>query len=148
MTRMTQVLIAAALASLACARPVPTSDRPASGGVIVDRAEIAASGARNALEAVERATTHLTIQRTRNGSPVRITHRGVDSLILDPQVMVVVDGSPVRAIVEQLENIPAETIDYLQILNGREATMRFGSGAGNGAIVVRTSARREVVDPG
>lgn len=134
-------ILVPALLLLACAKPGPLDDGRIPGGTVLEREDIAATGGRNALEVVEKATTHLNIQRTRNGSPVRITHRGVDSFVLDPQVMVIVDGSPVRAVVEQLENIPAETIDYLQILSGREATTRFGSGAGNGAILIRTSAR-------
>jgi hypothetical protein len=52
----------------------------------------------------------------------------------------VVDGARVQTVVDHLKNIPAESILYIQILNAREASARYGSEAGNGVIMVRTAA--------
>lgn len=126
------------------AGPRPDSLEP--GGVVLDREYIEETRARNALEVLERSRTHLTIQRTREGSPARVTYRGVNSLLLDPQVLVVINGTPVQNVVEQLRDIPVAVIDYVQILSGREAAPRYGSVAGNGAIVVLTSARTPEIE--
>lgn len=143
MSRLVHAIVLPCLAAVllhACAAgPRPDSLEP--GGLVLDREDIADSRARTALEVIERAARHLNIQRTREGTPVRITHRGVDSLILDPQVLVVIDGNPVRDVANHLRDIPAASIDFVQILSGREAAPRFGSVAGNGAILVLTSAR-------
>lgn len=110
------------------------------GGTVITREEIRSMGVHNALEALERAKTSLVIQRTRNGSPVRIYHRGVDSLMLRSDIQVVVDGAMVQDGILALENIPASTILFIQVLSGREAAMKYGSSAGNGVVTVRTGA--------
>lgn len=110
------------------------------GGIVLTRQDIAAMGVRDAFHAVEKAATHLRIQRTREGSPEKITQRGVTSFILSSEILVVVDGARVQTVVEHLRSIPAESILYIQILNGQEASARFGSEAGNGVIMVRTAA--------
>ena len=110
------------------------------GGTIITQDEIRAMGVFNALEALERSKTSLVIQRTRNGSPARIYHRGMDSLMLRSDVQVVVDGAMVQDGIRALENIPASTVRFIQILSGREAAMKWGSSAGNGVVSVRTGA--------
>ncbi|MGH7476388.1 MAG: TonB-dependent receptor [Longimicrobiales bacterium] len=121
-------------------RSGPPDDGLEPGGLVITREEIDASGARDAFEVVERTITHLQIQRTRGGVPPRVTHRGIDTFNLSPQILVVVDGSRVRSVVGDLRAIPAESIEFIQILSDREATLRFGSDGGNGVIVVRTTA--------
>lgn len=117
-------------------------DSEIRGGVMISAHDIANSRARNAFEAIERARTHLLVQETQgtSGTDVRLIHRGIDSLVSDPQIMVVVDGTPVSAPIERLRSIPAESIAYIKVLSGREATPRFGTLAGNGLILVRTRA--------
>lgn len=114
-------------------------DAPVSGRVLTQK-EIRASGARNAMEALERGGTHLQIQRT-NSSRLRITHRGVDSFVIQPDVLVMIDGARVSHVESALRAIPTETIRYIQILSGREGALYFGAESGNGVIVVQTSAR-------
>jgi hypothetical protein len=80
------------------------------------------------------------IQRTREGSPVRIYQRGVSSLYVAPDIQVVIDGALVNEGVDALSNLLAEHVESIQILNAREATVRFGANGGNGAIIVRTTA--------
>lgn len=139
---LTAVLCALMAASCAAHRPPPEEDGLEPGGQILTRQDILEMGARDAMQAVERAATHLKIQHTRAGTPVKITQRGVGSFILNSEILVVVDGTRVNTVVQHLENIPAESIEFIQILTGREAAARFGSDAGNGVILVKTSAGR------
>ena len=37
-----------------------------------------------------------------------------------------------------LESIPAENIDYIHVLSARVGVLKYGTGAGNGAVVVKT----------
>jgi outer membrane receptor for ferrienterochelin and colicin len=122
------------------ATPRNQGDTPVSGRVVT-QSEIRATGARNAMEALERGGTHLQIQRT-SSSRLRITHRGVDSFVIQPDVLVVVDGARVAHPVSALQGIPTESIRYIQVLSGREAALFYGGEAGNGVVVVQTSARR------
>lgn len=111
------------------------------GGVFISRQQIAESGARDGLEALERARTHLMIQRTRAGSPPRILHRGVDSISNDGWILVVVDDAPSTADPgTTLQQIDADHIAFMKVLTAREATPRYGVMAGNGVIFVRTTA--------
>lgn len=137
------VLLLATAGVVACAGVRPSSQRPAEtepGGMVISREQVIASGARTAMEAIERSRTHLTISRTRAGDPVTIRHRGIDSFLASPEVLLVVDGSRVSHPAQALDDIPARTITYIQILTGREAVMRWGSESGNGVIVIKTAA--------
>lgn len=141
-TLLLAAVVLAGLGGLAACSPKPVyrvDDGLEPGGQVITRADISALGARDALEVVERSGTHLRIQHTRAGTPARITQRGVSTFVLHSQVMVVVDGTRVGTVAEHLRNIPSETIDFIQILTGREAALRYGSEAGNGVILVRTS---------
>jgi hypothetical protein len=122
------------------AAPAARQDGQEPGGIVLTQKDISAMGVRDAYHAVERAATHLNIQRTREGSPVKITQRGVSSFLLSADILVVVDGARVQTVVDHLKNIPAESILYIQILTAREGSARYGSDAGNGVIMVRTSA--------
>lgn len=129
------------LAGCASAKAGPPSDGLEPGGTVIFQDRIAEMRVRTALEVVERGATHLLIQRERHGAPPRITHRGRDSLALRGDVQVVVDGALVSRGVRALEDIPASSVEFIQILSGREAVLRYGSTGGNGVIVVKTAAR-------
>lgn len=111
------------------------------GGKVITRADIARNGASNAWEAIERSSTHLLIDHARADRPARVSYRGVDSLVSDRAILLVVDGSAVKNVEGELRAIRAEAILYIQILSGREASLRWGSESANGVIVVKTSAR-------
>lgn len=119
--------------------PAPAEAEP--GGQIIMPSAIIRTGARDAMEAIERANTHLVIARTRQGDPVKITQRGASSFFQSNHILLVVDGARVTYPEEMLRSIPAESIRYIQILTGQEAVMRWGSESSNGVIMVRTSAR-------
>ncbi len=106
-------------------------------GQIITREDIEQSGARDGWEALRWGATHLNFQNTREGSPVRITHRGVDSFFIDPEVLLIVDGAQMQGL-SFLENIPANNIEYIQILAARVGVVKYGTSAGNGVVVVKT----------
>lgn len=106
-------------------------------GQILTREQIARSGARDAWEAVQRGGTRLNIQYTREGSPARVTHRGVDSFELNAQVLLVVDGAHMASL-SRLREIRAENVDYIQVLPARVGVVKYGTAGGNGVVVVRT----------
>lgn len=106
-------------------------------GAILTREEIARSGAHDGWEALRLGLTHLTFQYTRQGSEVRVTHRGVQSFLIDPQVLLVVDGTHMQNL-SVLQTISARDIEYMQILSARAAMVKYGTNAGNGAVVVKT----------
>lgn len=131
--------------STACAniRAMPTdratADGVAPGGQLITQQQILRSGATDGFEAIERAGTHLFIKRSAGGG-ARISHRGADSFLLGSDILLVVDGSRVTRPSATLRSIPAGSITFIQVLSGREASVRWGSEAGNGVILVRTSA--------
>ena len=141
---LTSVLVSGALLTgCAGARAGPRPDGLQPGGTVLTRNQIEDMHVRTALEAVERGARHLTIQRTREGTPVRIYSRGVDSFVIDADVQVVIDGSLVNHGVDALNNLLVQHIEFIQILSGREAVLKYGTSGGNGAIIVKTTAGLE-----
>lgn len=136
------LLALASTLALACAHPAaaPRPDGVEPGGTLITREQIEAMDARTALEIVERGARHLVIQRTRQGSPVRIYQRGVGSFLLAPDIQVVVDGTLVNEGVNALSNILADHVEFIQVLTAREAVLKYGANGGNGVIVVKTGA--------
>jgi hypothetical protein len=118
----------------------PVADGPDPNprdGQILTREGIAETGARDAWDALRLGATLLNIQYTREGSAPRVTHRGVDSFNLNPQVLLVVDGAHMDDL-SVLREIRAENVDYIQVLSARVAVVKYGSAGGNGVVVVRT----------
>lgn len=109
----------------------------ARDGPIISRQAIEQSGARDGWEALRRGVTHLSFQQPREGSPVRVTRRGVSSFFIDPQVLLVVDGTHIQDL-SFLETLPAANIEYIQILSASVGVLKYGSKGGNGVIVVKT----------
>jgi hypothetical protein len=122
------------------AKAGPRPDGVEPGGTLITHDQIDQMNVRTALEVVERGARHLVIQRTRDGTPVRIYQRGISSIYLDSDLQVVVDGALVNDGVNALSNINASHVDFIQILNAREATLKYGANGGNGAIIVKTTA--------
>lgn len=149
MPRPASALVSLALLALAACTMKPATSAPergridgaAPGGHVISRADIARTGATNAFEAVERARTHLMIMHTSDGRDAGISHRGAGSILLGNAVLLVVDGNRVQRTASVLRAIPASSIVFIQVLSAREAAVRWGSDAGNGVILVKTSAR-------
>ena len=132
------LILATALAAGCATAPGADGTAPnPRDGQILTREDIAKTGARDAWEALRLAGTHLNIQYTREGSAPRVTHRGVDSFILSPEVLLVVDGTHMGSL-EALRDVRAVNVDYIQILPARVAVVKYGTAGGNGVVVVRT----------
>lgn len=132
--------LAVALGGCASVKAGPRPDGMEPGGTVIPRDRIEKMRVRTALEVLERGASHLVIQRTREGSPVRIYHRGIDSFLLGSEIAVVIDGALVNRGVNALDNIPSASVEYIQILSAREGATKYGAAAGNGVIIVRTNS--------
>lgn len=113
-----------------------------SAGRVITAQEIEKSGARNAWEALKSGGMHLSFREDSRGNPVSMTYRGRSSLHLSPFPLLLVDGTAIDHF-DYLRDIPAWTVASIRVLDGVEATRYFGTGAGNGAIVVATKANDE-----
>lgn len=136
-------VILLALAAGACApaaQGYELDDSLIPGGLFLTRDELLRTNPRNALEALERARTHLMIRGGSGGGLPTITHRGIDSVSNDGNVLVVLDGQPTTNGVMALRDLHPDHIAYMKVFSSREATPRYGVLAGNGVVFVRTLA--------
>ena len=130
------------LGASACARQHPAGmSKLRAEPNLITHDDIVRSGALNAFDAVRRAHTFLSISEDRGqyalAQGVRVTSRGRTSLVLNPQILLVVDNVP-RLDVASLRDIPADNVAWIRVLTSMEATPIYGTDGGNGAIVVRT----------
>lgn len=131
------LLVAAPLAACTPLRPGPGAGAGALEGKLITVADIERSGARTAWEVLEWSGAHLILEETQDGDPVRITSRGQATLNMDERPLILVDGARTRD-VRVLWSIPARAISSIRILTGVVATRYHGTGAGGGAVEVRT----------
>jgi TonB-dependent starch-binding outer membrane protein SusC len=108
---------------------------PPNGRVITGE-QIERSGATNAWDALRRLGTHLTLTESGIGQAQSIRHRGNSSVNLSNAPTVLVDG--IRHPPSSLQEVPANRIVEIRILGGVAGTSRYGTGSGNGVIVVTT----------
>lgn len=128
------------IASPAACVHAGSSSQSASGegGRLITREQIRQSGAVDAWQALRHFAAFLEIKDNRRGDGGRVYQRGRGSLLLSSEVMLIVDEAQV-ADFQYLRNVPAETVEWIRILTGTDGTARYGTGAGNGVVVVRTS---------
>lgn len=140
--RATLSLLALLAASAACATAHPARDNehhdPARGSShYLTAQDIQSSGARNAWEALRRLGG-VRLEESPDGSPQAIRPtRGNMSMVLDDSPIVLLDGARLLDY-DVLRSLPARQIDSIELLNGVDGTLKHGSGAGGGAIVIRT----------
>lgn len=139
MPRFPLALVVASLAMSACsgsqsrpqagAEPMPSVDRsaPRRAANAISEQELAASTARNALEAVQLLR------------PDWLRGRGAASIreVTPTPVVVYVDNQRFGN-AETLDQFPIAAVKALRFLSASEATNRFGTGHGGGAITVTT----------
>lgn len=107
------------------------------GGKVITAEMIERSGATDAWEALRRNSTHLTFRENARGQPTSLTYRGRSSIHLSAAPLVMLDGIRVSDFTI-LHNIPAPTIAVIRVLTGLEGTKYYGTGGGNGVIVIQT----------
>jgi outer membrane cobalamin receptor len=132
------VALLACLAS-ACATTAALPAEEDRRGRVITAEEIERSQARDAWEVLQRSGTNLSMSQSPNGTPTRLSSRGRASMLLSSLPIVIVDG--VRLVdFRTLREIPAHIISRVQVLNGVDGTRYFGTGGGNGVIVIQTAA--------
>ncbi len=106
---------------VACAAQSPGSSP--SNANLITQAEIAAAGSSDAFQLVQRLR------------PIWLRKRGATSVTQESDVAVYVDGTRVGDR-DALRNLWTDNIESMQFLDAGKATLRFGAGHQNGAILV------------
>ena len=130
----------AGLGVVGCANLAVTSGMPSSPeGKIITAEQIRRSGARNGWEALKRNGTHLSMRENYRGDPSRLNYRGHNSILLSSTPVLYVDGAQIAEF-GYLRDVPAEIILRIRVFSGVAGTKYFGTGGGNGVILVETGA--------
>lgn len=143
--RALRILVpAAALAAAAACAPghlTPATRvvaEPQQQSRVVTADEIRESGVRNAWDAL-RLVGRFRLRENHRGEPVLITPtRGRGSLLLDESPLVFLDGVRL-ADYAVLRQVRANNIEQIEYLNASEGTIRMGTGAVSGAILISTT---------
>jgi outer membrane cobalamin receptor len=139
--RSTRLLPLALLIATGCASAQRAERDPfTSAGRLITAAAIERSGARNGWEALRSAGSYMSLREDARGNPSSLTARGHGSIALSSFPLLLVDGAHMDSF-EYLRDIPAYSIESIRILDGTEGTRYFGTGAGNGVILVSTRTR-------
>ena len=139
--RPTRLLPLALLIAAGCASGGRAERDPfTTSGRVITAEAIERSGARNGWEALRSAGTYMRLREDARGNPSSLTARGYSSIELSPYPLLLVDGAHMESF-EYLRDIPAFSIESIRILDGAEGTRYFGTGAGNGVILVSTRTR-------
>lgn len=138
--RPTSLAIPFLIAAVACVPATSRRDASQGPGYLITAERIRESGAADAWEALVRTHAPLGLNETPNGEPYALTRRGRNSIMLSSTPLLVVD-EVVMSDFLYLRRIPAESIAFIRILNGSDGTLHYGTGAGNGVVVVKTEAR-------
>ena len=152
MSRSRAVALALCVAAVSACHPAAhaeNGDSVAPRGRVVEAEDIARSGARNAWEALSLLGGYVRLEQDKDRQPARLTSRGRSSINLSSEPQIVLDG--VR-LVEYgiLQNIGAAAIERIQLLTGPQASIRYGTNAGNGVILIvtRTTVAEAAPDTG
>lgn len=106
-------------------------------GYLLTAEQVRRTGANNAWDVLRRSGAPLSIAEDRNGNPGRVRKRGNSSINLSNTPLLVVDEVQM-ADITYLREIPAASIHSIRIFSGTQGTIRYGTGSGNGVIVVTT----------
>ena len=132
------VSLAGLLVSAACAGATSGGAYapPPTPGSLITQETIAASGAKTAWDALKRTVPYVRLRESR-GRPARMTRRGPASIYLDDQVRLMVDNVRVYDL-QVLDQMPASDILTIEVLDGLEATTRYGGTSTAGLVIIHT----------
>lgn len=133
------LLLVAALAPFSACHALRPENMPAGahGGKVITSKQIQESGATTAWDAIRRNGTFFSTGENTAGKPTGLSRRGRGSMVLSENPLVVLDGAHTSDYT-LLREIPAHVIESIRIFAGVEGTRYFGTGGGNGVILVRT----------
>jgi outer membrane receptor for ferrienterochelin and colicin len=86
---------------------------------------------------MQQTVKYIIFDETSRGQPDRIRRRGASSLLLFEDMPVFLDDIRIIDILD-LDKIPAAQIARIRVLNGIDATTYYGTGAGDGVILIYT----------
>lgn len=139
--RSTRLLPLVLLVAAGCATAKQAEREPyTSAGRLITAEAIARTGARNGWEVLRSVGSYMRLGEDARGNPSSLTARGHGSIVLSSSPLLLVDGAYMESY-EYLRDIPATNIESMRILDGTEGTRYFGTGAGNGVILVSTRTR-------
>lgn len=107
------------------------------GEQVITEEAIRESGAATAWDVIRRAAPNIQVQENKSGQPSRMWRRGRASVVLNDAPLFFLDGVKV-ADFRQLDMVPAQTIQRIEILTGIEGTTYYGTSAVGGVILVHT----------
>ena len=110
--------------------------QPRHSARLITREDILRTGATDGYEALKRAGSYLMLGE-RKGGDIRASERGRSSIILSPQILLIVD-EVMMADLNSLRDIRADAIEWMRVMSGAEATPIYGTPASNGVLLVRT----------
>lgn len=130
------VLMPLSAAAIACAaaRTAPQAPKRHNPSLITQE-DIKRNGATDAWDALHKAGSFLSLAERRG--QIAATYRGRASLLVSPEVLVVIDDVMMLDLTS-LREVQADRIAWIRILSGADGTPLYGSAGGNGVIVVRT----------
>ena len=132
------VLLSLVVSVTACAgAELRGRSAPQSEGKLITAEMIEKSGAATAWDALRRSGTHLSFRENMRGEPTSLTYRGRSSIYLSSAPLVMLDGIRVSNYTV-LRDVPAQTVALIRILTGVDGTKYYGTGGGNGVILVQT----------
>jgi len=123
------------LGACTLARP-PRGSGDRAAGQLITAEMIRESGLSNGWEVLRRYASNLSFAES-GRTPIRASQRGRQSVLLSEDPLLVVDGV-VNESFRALAGIPARDIESIRILSALQASTRFGTRGGNGAILVTT----------
>lgn len=136
---VTGVVVALAVGACSSASTPGSGTAPRRTGNVITAEEITASSAPTALELVRHLRPAWLTERGLRGTGGAAAPGATTSQATEGPAGVVVYRDGVRlGMFASLETIPVETIREVRWLNGRDATQRYGTGHGAGAIEVLT----------
>jgi outer membrane cobalamin receptor len=109
---------------------------------LITRGDIERSGATDGWDALRRAGTFMSMKEGR-GASLGASQRGRSSILLRDEMLLVVDDV-VQNDLTALRQIPAQSIDWMKILSGPDATFLYGTPGSNGVIIVKTGVAHDL----
>lgn len=137
------LVVGGALALAACAGSGGGARRPARTGAtprVVTATQLARLDVRDALSALRQLGGPVRLSEGSGSRPITATsRRGRSSLVIADADATVVMLDGVRVIdLLMLRAVPAREVRSIEFLNGIEATTRFGTNSGAGAVLITT----------
>ena len=104
---------------------------------IITEDMIAHTGASNAWDVLRREEPQMSFRQDEHGQPTRMEQRGQTSMVLSDAPLVFLDGARLTDW-RTLKEIPASSLQRIEILNSIEGTTLYGTDAEGGVILIIT----------